>query len=239
MKFWDKISRAFVFFLGDIALSKYPMWLQYRHATHKFKGPEYQRFMKMVFNGELMPGDIFLRAFDPYLDSLLIPGNLSHLMLYYGKDPETGEEVAIHVTSDGLLKEVVTDVARTDHFCVVRPRNVPDEVRQCVADRAYTYWLEHEKDKELNKEEPKWSYDFKFKYGNDHRIFCTEFGGRCWEIAKEWFKFRFSYPSVFGFFERKSLLADDIFLSDVDIVFMTESIKKMPIWQKRQDDNLD
>lgn len=215
MFYW--LQKKILTMVGDIILSPYPFFIQYKPSQHKFKGDEYAEFIKMIYNDKIKPGDILLRCFDGYLDSKLIPGDLNHGGIYIGKNDQ-GVPMVIHATAEGVHKETLYDFIRTDHFAVVRPRGINQDDMKLVVDNAYSYLG--------------CPYDFDFTYGKDSKIYCTELVGRCYEDLKDKFKFKIQYQG-FGKFRRKALVADNIFVSDVDIIFMTQSIKTMSIWEER------
>lgn len=211
------IKRKILTMVGDVMLNKYPPFVIYKPSQHKFRGEEYAMFIKMIENNKLQVGDILLRCFDGYLDTKLIPGDLNHGGLYVGRNIAEVPMI-IHATAEGVHKETLYDFMRTDHFVVVRPRGLTVEDGKEAAEKAFRY-----------RGRP---YDFDFTYGGDSAIYCTELVGRCYEGAADRFKFDMSYPG-FGPFKRKALVADDIFLSDVDIIFMTRSVKTMGVYNKR------
>ena len=201
-------------FIGDIHVHGFsnPLWISYKPKQHKFQGADYKRAIKDIRDGWWEPGDILLRTFDGYLSSRLIPGSFKHGGIYLGN------EQVVHSIAEGVLVESIYDFMRTDHFAVVRPRGLSEEERKEVAEIAYAF-----------KGMP---YDFAFKYGNDPALYCTELVGRAYSSKKDKFKFKMSSQG-FGPFKRKTLLADDIFLSDVSIIFHTRSTEKMSVGKKK------
>lgn len=221
LSMFERFCKRVFTLIGDIAItgSDHPMWVIYSPKPHKFKGQEYYNFIKKSLADPefLQPGDILLRCYDQYLDSYLIPGDLNHGGIYIGDHKGISDRV-VHSISDGVVMEALTDFIRTDHFVVVRPNGVNVSDQQRVVNEVLKYYDE------------KWAYDFSFRYGNDIRLYCTELVGRAWAVAKS--KFKFKMVNHYG---REGLSADSIFLSDVDIVFMTESIKKFSVYQQRLD----
>lgn len=211
LNFLERIAKRLFTIIGDVVVSKRPLWISYAPEQHKFKGKEYYKFVKKCIedNSFLQFGDILLRCYDSYLDSYLIPGELNHAGIYVGWNQ------VIHSISDGVVREPITDFIRTDHFIVVRPRGVTNKERWIATRKAVRFLG--------------WKYDFSFRYGNDCRLYCTELVGRAWEHVKD--KFKFKMVNHYG---RKGLSADSILLSDVDIVFATESVKKFKIYKIKE-----
>ena len=216
---FHKLKSKILTMVGDVMLNKYPPFFVYKPEQHKFKGDEYSTFINMIENDRLFPGDIVLRCFDGYLDTKLIPGDLNHGGIYVGRDNK-GVPSVIHATAEGVHKESLYDFIRTDHFVLMRLSIINLLQRNQIVKFAYDY-----------EGRP---YDFDFTYGNDKSIYCTELVGRCYEFLKDQFKFKLSTRG-FWIWKRKALVADDIFVNtDLDIVFMTKSIKKMKVWKTRQ-----
>lgn len=206
----EKLCKWLFTIIGDIAISRKPFWVSYAPEQHKFKGAEYSAFVTEIISNPkfLKDGDILLRCYDQYLDSYLIPGELNHAGIY------VGDNQVVHAISDGVVKESIFDFIRTDHFAVVRPHT--DRVTRFeVSKKAQSF--------------VGWKYDFSFRYGNDCRLYCTELVGRAWAVAKDRFKFK-----MVNHYGREGLSADSIFLSDVDIIFMTDSIEKFKVFKEKE-----
>ncbi|MCK9556338.1 hypothetical protein M0R36_11110 [bacterium] len=179
--------------------------------TFSFSGDELYNCVELLMNDFFQPGDVFLRKYDSYLDARFIPGELNHAGLYVGKDD--GKHQVIHALSEGVIKENAINFFRTDHFVVFRP-NLSIEDRMMAAKKAYEY---------LGT-----PYDFDFKFTDDSRLACTELIGACYQQSKN--KFKFEMKKRFG---RITLVADDIFLSNGDILFHTKSMESFKIWKER------
>lgn len=221
MSYWYKFKKWLFTLVGDIAVLgwKSPLWLIYKPSAYKFRGDEYYHCICLITQGRIQKGDILLRRYDHFLDRRFIPGDLNHGGIYVGKD-ESGVPSVIHSMSGGVFKESIFDFMRTDHLVILRPRNVNQEDQQRAVDLAYDYVGS--------------PYDFDFSYGDTIRIYCTELIGRCWSGASKKFKFRFSHTGLWPILKRrKALVADDVFCSDLDIVFMTASVKEFSVWMKR------
>jgi len=177
--------------------------------SYSFSGDELYDCIEKLFDGEFEPGDIFLRRYDSYLDTKFIPGEMNHAGVYVGK--ENGKHHVIHALSQGVIKENAVNFLRTDHFVVFRP-NIPKELRSEAAISAYDY---------LGR-----PYDFDFKFTDDSRLACTELIGACYKKFSDVYKFNMKQR-----FGRITLIADDIFLSDGEIVFHTKSIEDFNIWK--------
>lgn len=220
-KVYYKIVSKIFEFIGDMTFQgwKHPLWFVYKPTGYKVKNVELYDLNEMVFNKILQPGDILLRRYDKYWSSfrLCIPGDLKHAGIFYGWDKD-GKAKVIHSVSEGVLKEHIFDFWKSDHIAIVRPRGLSKEERLEAADIASVF---------VGK-----PYDFAFKYHDDQAFYCTELVGRCYEMYTEKFKFKMD-TAGFGPWKRKVLLADGIFKSDVDIIFMNKSIEKMKVWEDR------
>ena len=94
---------------ADIHISKYPMFVSYKPKFHKLNGTQ----IRDILN-KLQPGDILLRSYDGYLNSILTPGFWSHSAIYMG------ENLVSHVVKAGLEIEDILNFCKTDHICVLR-----------------------------------------------------------------------------------------------------------------------
>ncbi|MCJ8344569.1 hypothetical protein MJH12_03440 [bacterium] len=124
--------------------------------------------------------------------------------------------------SDGVILESIYSFMHADHFTILRPRNSSSRDRKTAVKKAYSY---------LGLE-----YDFNFDYESNDALYCTELIGKSWENIIPNFQFQFSNSGLWPILEkRKSLVADEIFLSNTKIIFMTKGIKKFKVWSKRKD----
>lgn len=180
--------------------------------AYKFSGDELYDCIEMLFDGKFQPGDVFLRKYDSYLDTKFIPGELNHAGIYAGK--VGNKHRVIHALSEGVIDENAVNFLRTDHFVVFRP-NLSLEDRRSAVEAAFRYVGT--------------PYDFDFKFTDDSRLSCTELVGACYEHLKD--KFKFKMKNRFG---RKTLVADDIFLSDGEIIFHTKTLESFKVWKDRE-----
>lgn len=216
----SSLQKKLFTFIGDICLMgwKHPMWIVVKPRQHQFKSDEYQEMVRLVQKRVIKQGDILLRKFDGYLDTYIIPGDMNHGGIYVGTVKGKKYQV-IHSISDGVVQESIFDFMRTDHFAVIRPSTklvTEEEVKEAISIAIEC------------KGRP---YDFSFRYTDNFALYCTELIGYCYRNAKK-FNFKFK-DQGFGKWRRKALTADDILLSDVEIVFMTSSIKKMRVFGKK------
>ena len=105
-KLWSKFLTAF----GNIRISKYFPWLYYDTTDPKING---DIIFKMV--SILKPGDIIIRGWDSYLDSLFIHGDYSHAGIYIGNN------TIIHAVSPKVCETSIIDFSLCDRICVIRP----------------------------------------------------------------------------------------------------------------------
>jgi len=105
---------------GHILLSPRPCWFVWRPNIHKVKGSDVRRIIDVV-----EPGDILLRRFDGYLNTLLTKGYFSHAGTYVGNNN------VVHSVSQGCICEDILNFCRADAVCVLRSKNLyPEAVAQ-------------------------------------------------------------------------------------------------------------
>jgi len=162
------LPKWLITFVGDIHVSKYPMWVQYKPSQHKLRGDEIQRVLDTV---EI--GDILLRRHDGYLNTYITPGFWSHAGLVISSS-ET-----IHSVGEGVIKENLLDFCRTDSICILRIKDNPRfSVEKSLAEHAVAKAFEL-----LGSD-----YDFKFKSGNS-QYYCTELVDVCYaSLFKEFYE---------------------------------------------------
>lgn len=150
-----KLPKFLIKMTGDIHLSKYPIWVSYKPAHHKVKGREVRKILDVIKNG-----DILLRRYDGYLNTIFTPGFWGHAGLYIG------ENWVIHAIGVGVIKEDVLEFCRSDSVCVLRVRNSGS--------------LIIEKAIEISKhlEEERVGYDYEFVDDNKN-VYCTEMINKC------------------------------------------------------------
>jgi len=220
-----KAQKKAILVVGNTAWEglKKPMCLVYKPAKTKFRGDEFYSLMMLAVLDILEPGDILLRRDDKYLMSKrwAIPGDFKHAGLYLGKDAE-GIPRFIHASGNGVDTGNFCDFLMTDHITVVRPSGLTKEERQHAVDEILPFVGT--------------GYDFDFRYNDDESLYCTELVGRAYHDFKDKFKFELNKEKRF-LVERKVLLADDIFKSDVDVIFVSEEAKGWKMCKEKLDDS--
>ena len=93
---------------SEIYLHKYPFFLLYKPQLHQIKGYQIREILNLI-----QPGDIFLRSFKGYLNTILVNG-WGHAALYIG------ENTIIHSIGEGVLKEDLLDFCRIDEIAILR-----------------------------------------------------------------------------------------------------------------------
>jgi uncharacterized protein YycO len=166
---------------GDIYLHKFPFWCLYKPSHHKVKGYEVRKVLKT-----LKTGDILLRRYNGYLNTLFTPGFWGHAGLYAGKDQ------VIHAVGKGVITEDILDFCRTDSVAVLRVKNVKSSDINKALVLARKYAKEHIQ------------YDFQFKDENG-KVYCTELVNECYNDL-----FNKDYANQFG---NNVLTPDGIFNS--------------------------
>jgi len=163
-----KIPKPLIKVTGDITLSPYPMFIRYKPHHYSIRGEE----VELIAN-TLKVGDILLRRYFEYLNTMLTPGYWGHAGLYIGNNQ------VIHAIGKGVTKEHLFNFCRTDSFC---SRRILADDPLAVADRAV-----HFAEKCLGKD-----YDFGFDIGDD-KYSCAELINACYKPL-----FVNDYEKVFG-----------------------------------------
>jgi len=136
---------------GHLYLHKYPGWVIYRPDVHRIKGYHVRQVL-----GVVAPGDILLRRYDGYLNTICTPGYWGHAGLY------VGDNQVVHAVEAGVVIEDILDFCRTDAICVLIP-NCDHKIAVDIA---------------LNLAAKKIGYDYDFDYGNE-KYYCTELIDKC------------------------------------------------------------
>lgn len=145
-----KLPKWLLEFSGHAYLHKYPMWVIYRPGIHKVKGPDVRKVLDII-----KEGDILLRRFDGYLNTIFMPGFFGHAGLY------VGDNQIIHAVSQGVISEDILNFCRADAICVLE---VTEPYRMLIPNavsRAKMAANEHVE------------YDFDFSSTNKSQ-YCTE-----------------------------------------------------------------
>jgi uncharacterized protein YycO len=142
-----KIPKKLIKLTGDIYLHKYPMFIVYKPDQHRLKGDKIREILNTI-----QPGDILLRRFDSYLNTILTPGFWGHAGLYIGNNS------IIHSIGKGVIEEDILNFCRTDSLAVLNA-NVIFKVKNNAI-------------KNIKKLKGS-KYDFKFN-SNDDKYYCTE-----------------------------------------------------------------
>jgi uncharacterized protein YycO len=161
------LPRWMIEFTGHIKFSKYPMWIQYKPHLHDIKGNQVRQIIEA-----LKPGDILLRKYSLYLNSLFT-GDWGHAGLY------VGDNKVIHSLGQGVIKEDILNFCRTDSICIQRIINIKSED---IAKQAIKFAEE-----KIGSE-----YDFKFELGNN-KYSCTELINACYSPL-----FKNDYEKIMG-----------------------------------------
>lgn len=143
-----KIPKFISGFCGHTYIHKYPLWLVYRPDIHRVRGDDVRKILDIV-----EPGDILLRRFDNYLNTIFTPGFFGHAGFY------AGDNQVVHSVSAGCISEDILNFCRADAVAVLAPHtdtNVNEAIR-----RAKDY-------ADINV-----PYDYQFSEVNK-KYYCTE-----------------------------------------------------------------
>jgi len=127
-----KAPRALIELTGHIYFHKLPGFILYRPHMHKVRGEDVRKVLDVVETG-----DILLRRFDGYLNTILTPGFWGHAGTYIG------ENDVVHSLSQGVTQEDILNFCRADAISILRPLNGPipnvREIAIALADEHVPY----------------------------------------------------------------------------------------------------
>lgn len=145
---------------SDTHLSKYPMFVSYKPNFHKLKGYQIREVLET-----LQSGDILLRRYDGFLNTIFTPGFWGHAAIYMGSN------LISHAIGEGIVIEDILDFCRTDHICIMRFKDNNTDIILEILRRAENILKEDAKN---NIE-----YDYMFESGNNS-YYCTEYVDICY-----------------------------------------------------------
>jgi len=151
---------------SNIYLSYKPLFILYHPDLHRIKGREVRSVLESV-----EAGDVLLRQWRGYLNTIFTPGQWSHAGLY------VGESKVIHALGKGVVEEDILDFCRTDSIAVMRP--IDGGAESAI-----------EKARELIGSE----YDYQFESG-DQQYYCSELCDACYDQL-----FKDDYTTIAGNF---------------------------------------
>lgn len=151
-----RIQKKLFTFLGDIKVFgwKHPLWFQINAHGYKLGGKYYYSVQKLI-----KPGDVFIRRYDGYFSSYVLPGFWTHCGMYIGDDQ------IVHSISEGVVQETLIDFMRTDYLLVLRADVKEENVKKAI---------------ELAKSIIGKPYDFGFDFKDINRFSCTELVAYCY-----------------------------------------------------------
>jgi hypothetical protein len=142
-----KVPKRLIKLTGHLYFHKYPSFVVYRPNIHRVRGKDVRKILNVI-----EPGDILLRRFDSYLNTILTPGFWGHAGIYIG------ENDVVHSISQGCTQEDILNFCRADAVAVLRLKNGPmpkfREIAIALADKHVPY-------------------DYDFQSDND-AYYCTE-----------------------------------------------------------------
>lgn len=142
-----KLPKWILEFSGHTMIHNRPPWFVYRPDIHRVRGPQVRQVLDVICEG-----DILLRRFDGYLNTVFTPGFFGHAGIYVGFNQ------VVHAIGTGAEVEDILNFCRCDAICVLEPLGCNKEAAiDCALDMA-------------NKNVP---YDFDFKSDNE-TYYCTE-----------------------------------------------------------------
>jgi len=115
-----KFPKWMIEFTGHLLFHNRLPWFVYRPDIHRVRGLDVRKILDTV-----QPGDILLRRFDNYLNTILTPGFWGHGGGY------TGNNQMVHAVSQGTIEEDILNFCRADAICVLDV--VVSEEEKCLA----------------------------------------------------------------------------------------------------------
>ena len=146
-----KIPKFISLGLAKSYICKKPLWFMWNPKLHKIKGFEIRKIID-----SMKEGDIILRRFNGYLNTIFTPGFWSHAALVISN------KTVIHALASGVVKEDIIDYCRTDNICLIRRKNITDEEIEKIIRIANGMIIDNIQ------------YDFDFS-DNNGKVYCTEF----------------------------------------------------------------
>lgn len=117
-------------------------------SSYQIKGPLMREILNVV-----QPGDVFLRRYNHFFGTYLIPGYWSHAAIY------VGDNIMMQMLGQGINKEDILTFMRADEIKILRPK---DETKiQSAIEKTYSYYQKGEQ------------YDYGFMPG-DKELYCSE-----------------------------------------------------------------
>lgn len=147
-----KIPKQIIEASSHIKFTKWPPWVIIHPDQHKVKGKDVRVVLDIV-----EPGDILLRRFDGYLNTICTPGFFGHASVYLGND-EIG-----HAIGTGTCTEDILDFCRCDAVAVLE---LEGSDRERIVTQARLLSSMHI------------GYDYDFLGTND-TYYCTEYVDIC------------------------------------------------------------
>ncbi len=141
---------------GELFLHRYPGWLVFKPHHYAMSGPDVRKVLDAA-----QPGDILLRRYDGYVNTLFTPGFWGHAALCVSAND------VIHAVGVGVLREDLITFCRTDSVAVLRVKDATPKMIQ----RAIACAEAHEK--------ARTAYDYQFDDKN-HAVYCTELVNVCY-----------------------------------------------------------
>lgn len=143
-----RLPKWLLVFTSKMYIHRKPLWFVYDPHIHQVKGHEVRDVLRAI-----QPGDVLLRSFSGYLDTMFIPGYWSHAALY------AGEGLVIHAIGTGVQGEDILDFCRCDGVAVLRIKNLTTDELGFALKLANAC---------IGKE-----YDYEFETG-DNQYYCSE-----------------------------------------------------------------
>jgi hypothetical protein len=173
----ENLKEGFLSVMGEIHLTKRPLWIQIAPTGNDVKGRELRKALELV-----KAGDILVRRYRGVVCGWFIPGRFSHSGVYIG------DGLMIHAIGSGVQKVDMLDFLACDGFAILRAkegagRRAGEEGggSETIADKAVR----------IAKGYIGYSYDYKFDicedYGNEKEVENRTKSVYCHELVRSCF----------------------------------------------------
>lgn len=153
IKNWYKWWVQLLTIIGNVKIYKTPCFIIYNPEEYDYviRGNQIRQVCDL-----LQPGDLILRGYNHFLDSLLIPGKYSHIGVYVGNFN------VIHAIAEGVQSTDVIDFLQADRVCILRPNSNQEQAIQYVTSHIGS------------------KYDFRFNSSDSSEFYCFELAAKAY-----------------------------------------------------------
>ncbi|MCL6415563.1 hypothetical protein MIB92_07870 [Aestuariirhabdus sp. Z084] len=192
-----RLKSRLLTFLGHLRVYRYPFFVVFRVPGYKFRD-------LYTLLDHVEPGDILLRKYDSYLNTVFIPGFYTHSGVC------VDHRTVVHAIAGGVEKIDIPYFCRCDHLILLRNKKLAaleGSAREEAIER-----LQQRMHGAIGKE-----FDFDVASG-DERFYCSELAAYAYRGMSE---FMPSVHKLWGWFPTPEGIAPEDFIDhpDFDIVY--------------------